>query len=103
MVENPDILATIGHHAQRPALVVGFAAETQLVVENARIKLAKKGADMIVANDVSHDSGISPTGVMGGDRNRVKIVSHDGVEDWPELSKDETAERLAALIASRLG
>src|SRR5690606_19729632 len=67
MVENPDILATIGHHPNRPGLVVGFAAETQNVVENARRKLTKKGADLIVANDVSHDSGINPGGVMGGD------------------------------------
>ncbi|TWH27240.1 MULTISPECIES: bifunctional phosphopantothenoylcysteine decarboxylase/phosphopantothenate--cysteine ligase CoaBC [unclassified Aminobacter] len=102
MVENPDILATIGHHAQRPALVVGFAAETQNVIENARKKLDKKGADLIVANDVSHDSGINPGGVMGGDRNSVRIVTRDGVEDWPELSKDETAARLAEMIARRL-
>jgi phosphopantothenoylcysteine decarboxylase/phosphopantothenate--cysteine ligase len=103
MVENPDILATIGHHVQRPALVVGFAAETQNVIENARKKLDKKGADLIVANDVSHDSGINPGGVMGGDRNSVRIVTRDGVEDWPELSKDETAARLAEMIAKRLG
>lgn len=107
MVENPDILATIGHHPQRPGLVIGFAAETQSVVENARVKLAKKGADLIVANDVSHDSGVNAAeggkgGVMGGDRNRVRIVSVDGVEDWPEMGKDEVAERLAALIAARL-
>ena len=111
MVENPDILATIGHHARRPGLVVGFAAETQSVVENARRKLEKKGADLIVANDVSHDSGINPAelgkggtmgGVMGGDRNRVRIVSAGGVEDWPEMGKDEVAARLAALIAARL-
>lgn len=102
MVENPDILATIGHHVQRPALVVGFAAETQNVIENARKKLDKKGADLIVANDVSHDSGINPGGVMGGDRNSVRIVTRDGVEDWPELSKDETAARLAEMIAKRL-
>ena len=102
MVENPDILATIGHHARRPGLVVGFAAETQSVVENARRKLEKKGADLIVANDVSHDSGINPGGVMGGDRNRVRIVSPGGVEDWPEMGKDEVAARLAALIAERL-
>ena len=103
MVENPDILATVGHHGQRPALVIGFAAETQDVVENARAKLARKGADLIVANDVSHDSGINEAGVMGGERNRVRIVSAEGIEDWPELSKQETAERLAALIARRLG
>jgi phosphopantothenoylcysteine decarboxylase/phosphopantothenate--cysteine ligase len=102
MVENPDILATIGHHAGRPALVVGFAAETQDVVANARKKLEKKGADLIVANDVSHDSGVNEGGVMGGDRNRVRIVSTAGVEDWPEMGKDEVAERLAALIAARL-
>lgn len=103
MVENPDILATIGHHAKRPKVVVGFAAETQNVVENARKKLDKKGADLIVANDVSHDSGINPGGVMGGDRNAVRIVTREGVEDWPELSKDETATRLAEMIAARLG
>ena len=102
MVENPDILATVGHHAQRPGLVIGFAAETQSVVDNARRKLEKKGADLIVANDVSHDSGVNEAGVMGGDRNRVRIVSAGGVEDWPEMGKDEVAERLAALIAARL-
>jgi phosphopantothenoylcysteine decarboxylase/phosphopantothenate--cysteine ligase len=103
MVENPDILATVGHHRLRPCLVVGFAAETQSVVENARAKLAKKGADLIVANDVSHDSGVNASGVMGGERNRVKIVFPDGVDDWPEMGKDEVAERLALLIAERLG
>lgn len=102
MVENPDILATIGHDERRPALVVGFAAETQNVVENARRKLDKKGADLIVANDVSHDSGINAGGVMGGDRNQVRIVSRNGVEDWPETTKDEVAERLAQLIAEKL-
>ena len=102
MVENPDILAPVGHHARRPGLVVGFAAETQSVTENARRKLEKKGADLIVANDVSHDSGVNEAGVMGGDRNRVRIVSTDGVEDWPEMGKDEVAGRLAALIAERL-
>ena len=107
MVENPDILATIGHHASRPRLVIGFAAETQDVTDNARRKLDKKGADLIVANDVSHDSGINAAsgvkgGVMGGDRNRVRIVSPGGVEDWPEMGKDEVAERLAALIAEKL-
>lgn len=102
MVENPDILATIGHHDNRPALVVGFAAETQNVTENARIKLTKKGADLIVANDVSHDSGIDGNGVMGGDKNHVKIVTHNGVDEWPELSKTETAARLAELITKKL-
>lgn len=99
MVENPDILATVGHHKKRPYLVVGFAAETQDVLENAEAKLKKKGADFIVANDV----GPSGTGgVMGGDRNRVKIVSKKGVEEWPEMGKDEVAARLADLIADKL-
>ena len=95
MVENPDILATIGHHRDRPFLVVGFAAETQDLLANARSKLERKGADLIVANDVSGD-------VMGGDRNRVTIVSPAGAEPWPELGKDEVAARLAKLIESRL-
>ncbi|TIW32829.1 MAG: bifunctional phosphopantothenoylcysteine decarboxylase/phosphopantothenate--cysteine ligase CoaBC [Mesorhizobium sp.] len=102
MVENPDILAGVGHHKQRPGLVVGFAAETQDLIRNAEAKLKKKGADFIVANDVSHESGVGPTGVMGGDRNKVRIVSKTGVEEWPELSKDEVAARLATLIAERL-
>lgn len=97
MVENPDILAGVGHHAKRPYLVVGFAAETQDVLKNAQAKLAKKGADFIVANDVSHEGG-----VMGGDRNRVKIVSQAGVDEWPDLPKEEVAERLAQLIAEKL-
>ncbi|TIV54700.1 MAG: bifunctional phosphopantothenoylcysteine decarboxylase/phosphopantothenate synthase, partial [Mesorhizobium sp.] len=102
MVENPDILAGIGHHTQRPGLVVGFAAETQDLIANAEAKLKKKGADFIVANDVSHESGIGPSGVMGGDLNKVRIVSRTGVEEWPEMGKDEVAARLAALIAERL-
>lgn len=97
MVENPDILAGVGHHAKRPYLVVGFAAETQDVLRNAQAKLARKGADFIVANDVSHEGG-----VMGGDRNRVKIVSKSGVDEWPDLPKEEVAERLAQLIAEKL-
>ncbi len=102
MVENPDILAGMGHHKQRPYLVVGFAAETQKLIENAAAKLKRKGADLIVANDVSADSGVGPGGVMGGDRNRVRIVSKAGVDEWPEMSKEEVAARLAALIAERL-
>jgi phosphopantothenoylcysteine decarboxylase/phosphopantothenate--cysteine ligase len=97
LTENPDILRTVGHHTMRPKLVVGFAAETQDVESNARTKLDRKGADMIVANDVS-----PATGIMGGTRNRVKIIRHDGIEQWPDLSKDEVAARLAALIAERL-
>ncbi|WP_417414357.1 bifunctional phosphopantothenoylcysteine decarboxylase/phosphopantothenate--cysteine ligase CoaBC [Hoeflea sp.] len=97
LTENPDILKTIGHHANRPHLVVGFAAETADVISNAQGKLARKGADFIVANDVS-----PATGIMGGDRNRVRIVSSDGVEDWPDLSKGEVADRLVARIAELL-
>jgi phosphopantothenoylcysteine decarboxylase/phosphopantothenate--cysteine ligase len=103
MVENPDILAGIGHHKKRPYLVVGFAAETDDLVKNAEAKLKKKGADFIVANDVSPDSGVGGAGgVMGGDRNRVKIVAKTGIDEWPELSKEQVAERLAALIAEKL-
>ncbi|MGN6550258.1 MAG: bifunctional phosphopantothenoylcysteine decarboxylase/phosphopantothenate--cysteine ligase CoaBC, partial [Pararhizobium sp.] len=94
--ENPDILATVGHHAQRPQLVVGFAAETDDLLANARVKLDRKGADIIVANDVS-----APLGVMGGARNAVHLVTRAGVEAWPEMTKEEVAARLAAMIASR--
>ncbi|MCZ8177534.1 MAG: bifunctional phosphopantothenoylcysteine decarboxylase/phosphopantothenate--cysteine ligase CoaBC [Rhizobium sp.] len=98
LAENPDILKTVGHHAERPRLVVGFAAETENVEQNGRTKLDRKGADLIVANDVSPE-----TGIMGGDRNRVKLISRDGVEAWPDLSKDEVAERLAVWIATQMG
>ncbi|MBB3397638.1 bifunctional phosphopantothenoylcysteine decarboxylase/phosphopantothenate--cysteine ligase CoaBC [Rhizobium sp. BK060] len=97
LTENPDILKTVGHHTMRPKLVIGFAAETQDVESNARAKLDRKGADIIVANDVS-----PATGIMGGVRNRVKIVSHSGIEQWPDLAKEEVATRLAAMIAERL-
>ncbi|MBB3655966.1 phosphopantothenoylcysteine decarboxylase/phosphopantothenate--cysteine ligase [Rhizobium sp. BK650] len=97
LTENPDILKTVGHHTTRPKLVIGFAAETQDVEANAKVKLDRKGADIIVANDVS-----PATGVMGGTRNSVKLVSRDGVEQWPDLSKDEVAERLAAMISEQL-
>lgn len=102
LTENPDILATIGKHAQRPYLVVGFAAETQNVEANAQAKLARKGADFIVANDVSADSGVNAKGVFGGDRNKVRIVARDHVDAWPEMTKDEVAARLAELIAEKL-
>jgi phosphopantothenoylcysteine decarboxylase/phosphopantothenate--cysteine ligase len=98
LTENPDILATVGrHHTLRPALVVGFAAETDDLVANARKKLAAKGADWILANDVSPQSGI-----MGGEENAVHVVSAKGVEDWPRLPKDEVAARLVARIADAL-
>ncbi|AEG49284.1 phosphopantothenoylcysteine decarboxylase/phosphopantothenate/cysteine ligase [Sphingobium chlorophenolicum L-1] len=95
LVENPDILATLGKHAKRPALLVGFAAETQKVAEHAQAKLARKGADWIVANDVSGD-------VMGGDSNSVHIVSRDGVESWENLPKDAVATRLIEKVADAL-
>lgn len=97
LTENPDILKTIGHHTLRPKLVVGFAAETQDVDNNAKAKLERKGADMIVANDVS-----PATGIMGGVRNRVKIVSRDGIDQWPDMAKEDVATKLAELIAERL-
>lgn len=97
LMENPDILKTVGHHAQRPRLVVGFAAETQNVEANGRAKLERKGADLIVANDVSPE-----TGIMGGSRNSVRLISREGVDEWPDLSKDEVADRLALWIAGRL-
>ena len=101
MIENPDILATVGHHKNRPYLVVGFAAETRDVLQNAEAKLKRKGADFIVANDVS-PSGTSIGGAMGGDRNRVTIVTRSGVQEWPEMSKEEVAIKLAELIADKL-
>lgn len=98
LVENPDILSTVGHLAgNRPRLVVGFAAETQNLIANAQGKLQRKAADWIVANDVSPS-----TGVMGGDANTVRIVTHDGIEDWPTLGKTEVARRLVARIAAAL-
>lgn len=97
LTENPDILKTVGHHDKRPTLVIGFAAETQDVENNGRAKLERKGADMIIANDVSPE-----TGVMGGLRNQVKLISKDGVEAWPDMGKDEVADRLAAVIAEKL-
>src|SRR6201986_4767829 len=100
LVENPDILATLAKHARRPRLLIGFAAETDHVVENAIAKRARKGADWMIANDVS----ANPNGesVMGGEHNRVHLVSASGVEDWPEMSKSEVGTRLAARIAETL-
>ena len=90
-----DILAELGKHAQRPRLLVGFAAETDNVVTHAIAKRAAKNADWIVANDVSGD-------VMGGTRNRVHLITADGVEDWPEADKSEVATRLVERIAQAL-
>jgi phosphopantothenoylcysteine decarboxylase / phosphopantothenate---cysteine ligase len=99
LVENRDILATIAkaEAERRPALVIGFAAETGDVVAYATAKLASKGADWIVANDVSQESG-----VFGGDSNTVHLVKPGGVEDWPALTKDEVAERLLLRAAEHL-
>ena len=90
-----DILAEVSSHALRPRLVIGFAAETDNVVENAIAKQVGKGADWIVANDVSGD-------VMGGHRNRVHLVMADRIEDWPEESKAEVARRLVDRISTAL-
>jgi phosphopantothenoylcysteine decarboxylase/phosphopantothenate--cysteine ligase len=99
LVENPDILATVAHRkAKRPRLVVGFAAETDDVIENGKKKLARKGCDWIVANDVSTE-----TGVMGGDRNTVHLITREGVESWPTQSKNEVARSLVERIAIALG
>lgn len=98
LVENPDILAMLSRHPQRPALVVGFAAETEHVVAHAQAKRARKGCDWIVANDVS-----PATGIMGGAENAVHLITADGVEDWPRLPKAEVARRLARRIAAALG
>ncbi|GIX08843.1 bifunctional phosphopantothenoylcysteine decarboxylase/phosphopantothenate--cysteine ligase CoaBC [Elioraea sp.] len=93
LAENPDILATLARAGpQRPALVVGFAAETDDVIAHAQAKRVRKGCDWIVANDVSGD-------VMGGRENAVHIVTAQGVEDWPRMAKEEVARRLAARIA----
>ena len=96
LAENPDILAGLARHAKRPRLLIGFAAETEDLIANAKAKLKRKGSDWIVANDVSAKSG-----VMGGTHNRVHLVTKDGVEDWPEMTKADVAERLVARIAER--
>ena len=93
--ENPDILAMLAASPRRPGLVVGFAAETEQVIEHATAKRTRKGADWIVANDVSGD-------VMGGEANTVHLVTADGVEHWERLPKNEVARRLADRIADAL-
>ena len=90
-----DILAELGSSPQRPRLLVGFAAETNDVVEQATAKRVAKKADWIIANDVSGN-------VMGGTRNRVHLISATGIEDWPEAGKDEVARRLVARIAEEI-
>jgi phosphopantothenoylcysteine decarboxylase/phosphopantothenate--cysteine ligase len=96
LVENPDILSTIAHRKSgRPRLVIGFAAETDSVIANAKAKLAKKGCDWILANDVS-----PATGIMGGDSNTINLVTADGAESWPPQSKDDVARKLVERIAA---
>lgn len=98
LARNPDILASLAEAGnRRPHLVIGFAAETENLIENARRKLAAKGCDWVVANNVG-----CGTGTFGGLSNTVHLVSAEGVEDWPTLAKSEVAERLAERIAGRL-
>mgnify|MGYP000188404267 CR=1 FL=1 len=96
MVENPDILQTLSAAGnQRPGLVIGFAAETDDVIENATAKRARKACDWIVANDVS-----PATGTFGGDTNTVHLITATGAEDWPAMAKTDVAARLAERIAA---
>ncbi len=95
LVENPDILATLARSPQRPRLLIGFAAETERVIEHATAKRVRKGADWIVANDVSGD-------VMGGDANTIHLITALGTESWPLMTKEAVAERLAARIADAM-
>jgi phosphopantothenoylcysteine decarboxylase/phosphopantothenate--cysteine ligase len=98
LVENPDILATVAKSAgARPRLIIGFAAETEQIIEHAKEKLARKGCDWIVANDVS-----AAGGAMGGDSNTVHLVTARGVESWPPQSKQEVARALVLRIAEAL-
>jgi len=98
LTENPDILSTIAHRTEgRPKLVIGFAAETENVIANAKSKLARKGCDWILANDVSTE-----TGVMGGDRNTIHLVTAQGVTDWPEQSKEDVAQMLITAVAKEI-
>lgn len=92
LTENPDILASLARHTHRPKLLIGFAAETEKIVEHAQAKLTKKGCDWIVANDVSGD-------VMGGENNAFHIVTKDGVDSWPESPKDVIARKLMEKVA----
>jgi phosphopantothenoylcysteine decarboxylase / phosphopantothenate---cysteine ligase len=95
LIENPDVLKTIAGHPERPGVVVGFAAETENVIDNAKAKLVGKACDLIVANDVS-----PATRIMGGERNTVHLVTRDGVESWPEMSKQAVAERLMRRLSA---
>ena len=96
LAENPDILASLStRNDSRPALVVGFAAETENIIEHARAKIAKKGCDWLLANDVGGD-----TGTFGGDNNRIRFLTRDGrTEDWPDMRKTDVANELVNRIA----
>jgi phosphopantothenoylcysteine decarboxylase/phosphopantothenate--cysteine ligase len=99
LAENPDILASIAQRGNnRPSLVIGFAAETDDVVENGRQKRLRKRCDWILANDVSPGSG-----TFGGDRNTIHLVDADGIQHWPVMTKGEVAARLVERIAQQLG
>ncbi len=99
LTENPDVLATLAAAGNaRPTLVVGFAAETERVIEHAREKREKKGCDWILANDVGPG-----TGTFGGEMNTIHLVEADAVESWPRMTKAQVAEKLADRIAERLG
>ena len=99
MTENPDVLATLSAAGNaRPQLVIGFAAETENIVANAQAKRTSKGCDWLLANDVSPESG-----TFGGADNTIHLVSADGVEDWPRMSKEDVADRLADRVAATLG
>ena len=96
--ENPDILAEVSQMSKgRPRLVVGFAAETEKVLDHAAAKRARKGCDWVLANDVSEK-----TGIMGGSENEVTLIDADGGETWPRMTKDEVAQKLADRIAAAL-
>jgi len=102
-VENPDILATVSRlRERRPPLVIGFAAETEHLIDNAKAKIKRKGCDWIVANDVS-----PATGVMGGDRNTVHLLTRESgdiaVDSWPVMTKEQVATQLVARIATQVG
>jgi phosphopantothenoylcysteine decarboxylase / phosphopantothenate---cysteine ligase len=96
LVENPDILSGLARSPQRPKLLVGFAAETENVIENAKAKLARKACNWIIANDVSGD-------VMGGDGNSVHVVTADGVESWARMAKGDVAAKLAGRVLDYVG
>jgi phosphopantothenoylcysteine decarboxylase/phosphopantothenate--cysteine ligase len=103
LVENPDILATVSKlKDQRPPLVIGFAAETEHLIDNAKAKIKRKGCDWILANDVS-----PATGVMGGDRNTIHLLTREGgdieVDSWPVMTKEQVAIELVSRIAKQVG